>query len=367
MKEKRQKELQNKLTTLIMITVLYCIIRNVPINTYTATEGDLLSENLSTFTGMQLNKITLFSLGITPYMLTKTVISLLKTSLLPDVKYFLENPNNASKVRNIEKSVFLLYCVLQTTILYGDQSILTKIILITGAIILMAVANSITKMQLINGTSYILAISIFSEIIASISDNLLSGMIALFIMLMIAFIYYKLGNGYTLVQVKNELVSFKSDARISLSYTGVTPLFYASLFSALIPSLLNFLSLQNEVLVFYIVYILLIYIFSVYSSYKSFNLKKYVNNLVLGGYYIEETGRSPKKIAQFLKWKVLKMAISSATLMNLFVFTPVVAKNCLSVTIPISMVSVILFVGILGDFVRAVRNYNIKTSYQPLI
>lgn len=367
LKEKRQKELQDKLVTLAILTILYCVIRSVPIKTYTNLTGDLLSQNLSTFTGMQLNKITFFSLGITPYMLTKTVIELLRTNLLPDVKRFIENPKNTAAVKKIEKGIFLLYCILQTIILYSEQSFLIKTILVIGAIVLMVVANSITKMQLISGTSYVLAISILSEIISNVSNNLLPGIITIFVMIMIALIYYKLGESYTLVHVKDERVSFKSEAKIPLSYTGVTPLFYASLFSALIPAFLDSLNLENETVLFYLLYISSIYIFSIYSFYKSFNLKGYVNNLVLEGYYIEETGRYPKKISRFLNWKVLKTAIVSATFMNLFVFIPVLAKNCLNIVIPISMISVILLIGILRDFVEAVKNYNIKTNYQPLV
>lgn len=367
MKEKRQKELRDKLITLTIITVLYCVIRSIPIQTYTNLTGDLLSQNLSTFTGMQLNKITFFSLGITPYMLTKAVIELLRTNLLPDVKRFIENPKNAAVIKKIEKGIFLLYCILQTMILYSEQSFLIKTILIVGAIVLMIVANSITKMQLISGTSYILAISIFSEIINNISNDLLPGIVTTFIMLMISLIYYKLGDSYTLVHIKDEGVSFRSETKIPLSYTGVTPLFYASLFSALIPTFLESLNLGNEIMLFYLLYIASIYIFSIYSFYKSFNLNKYVNNLVLEGYYIEETGRYPKKIGRFLNWKVLKTAIISATFMNLFVFVPVLVKNHLNIIIPISMISVILLVGILKDFVEAVKNYNIKTNYQPLV
>lgn len=365
MQEKRSKELQVKLGTLISFTITYCLLRNVSITPSTTANTGFIQENLSMFTGMQLDKISPFALGITPYLLSTLVLSLMKAKFLPDIKNFLENPANESKVKKIEYGIFLFYCVMQIFLLYGSIGLWYKIILLMGAIILRGFADKITKLKLINGISYILAVSIMSETIASISTEPVIGIASLFAMLIMSAFYFK-GGEWLKTEYKNEVgYEFATDVHVSASMAGVGPLFFASMIATLCQSVMAGIGFENDI-IFNVLYVIGIYGFTIYTFFKMFNPKKYVDTLIINGYSLQSKEMSLNGYESKLKRTLIKVSLISATALCFFSFLPIIIYHFFEIIIPISMVSIILLISIIIDFIQSLKFFNIKTGYKQL-
>lgn len=365
MQEKRSKELQVKLGTLISITISYCLLRNISITPSISSDMGFLQENLSMFTGMQIGKISPFALGVTPYLLSTLVLSLMKSKFLPNVKSFLENPSNTEKVKKIEYALFLFYCIMQILLLYEPINAWSKFILLIGAITLRKVADKITDLKLINGVSYILAISILAETISSVIKDPLLGIVSLAVMIVLSALYFK-GGKWIETEYKNEMgYSFSNDVHISTSLAGVMPLFFSSMVATISQTLFEKFNIPGDI-AFNIIYIICIYLFTIYTYFKLFNPKKYVDVLVVNGYSVKSKDISPKGFEQTLKKALISVSLASATALCIFTYLPALIEHFTDLTIPVSAVSLILLISIIIDFINSLKFFNIKTGYRQL-
>lgn len=341
------KRTSEKLSKIFCIIILYLLGSKIIIANNPLVVNNAYTNNLATFTGMQLNKVTLFSLGVGPYMLSTMVISIFNTPLLKDVQNFLNNPNNKHKILIIEKLLFALYVALPIFTIYGNLNTFQKIELAAGAVVLRIMADFITKQKIVNGISLILLVSIVFETLSGFNFNLKN--VAILFAITFALVIYisssvkmKVYKASLLDKDKQE----ETNLNIGLALTGVSPIFYTSV----IMTLLSFTPIEN-ILGDYmsILYVVLIFGFTYSSFNKIVKPDKFAERMAINGYYFKD--RKISEFSKLIKNKILICTFISAVVLLILLVLPAVIYSRLNIVLTYSPTAILIAVMIIKELI----------------
>lgn len=341
------KRTSEKLSKIFCVIILYLLGSKIIIANNPLVVNNAYTNNLATFTGMQLNKVTLFSLGVGPYMLSTMVISIFNTPLLKDVQNFLNNPNNKHKILIIEKLLFALYVALPIFTIYGNLNTFQKIELAAGAVILRLMADFITKQKIVNGISLILLVSIVFETLSGFNYNLKN--VAILLAITFALVIYisssvemKVYKASLLDKNKQE----ETNLNIGLALTGVSPIFYTSV----IMTLLSFTPVES-ILGDYmnILYVILIFGFTYSSFNKVIKPDNFAERMAINGYYFKDSKIS--EFSKLIKNKILICTFISAVMLLILLVLPAIIYNKLDVVLTYSPTAILIAVMIIKELI----------------
>lgn len=341
------KRTSEKLSKIFCVIILYLLGSRIVIANSPLAVDNTYTNNFATFTGMQLNKVTLFSLGVGPYMLSTMVISIFNTPLLKDVQNFLNNPNNKNKISTIEKFLFVLYVALPVFTIYGNLTAFQKIELAAGAVILRLMADFITKQKIVNGISLILLVSIIFETLSGFNYNLKN--VATLFAITFALVMY-ISSSVKMKVYKTSLLNKnkqeETNLNIGLALTGVSPIFYTSV----IMTLLSFTPIEN-ILGDYmsILYVVLIFGFTYSSFNKIVKPDKFAERMAINGYYFKD--RKISEFSKLIKNKILICTFISAVVLLILLVLPAVIYSRLNIVLTYSPTAILIAVMIIKELI----------------
>lgn len=154
-------------------------IQDAIYGTGAADSGNLLGQYIDLFAGGALSRLSLFALGITPYITASIIMNLLTMALPPLERLSKEGPEGRKKIASITRYAAVVLGLVQAIgvlATFGDQAvldtgtpmILNKITIVlcltAGTALIMWIGEHITENGIGNGISLIIFISIISRL-----------------------------------------------------------------------------------------------------------------------------------------------------------------------------------------------------------
>lgn len=360
----KNKELRNK----IFITILMLVIFKVGTTIKIPTVGKISDMSQSSLlvlmnyvSGSYLEKFTLFSLGITPYITASIVIQLLGMGVVPAFERWRKEGEKGQK--KTEKATLIGACILSVieaivlTLVFKNSynvikdnsvinTILTAVFLMGGSLLTLLLAKIIDKKGIGNGASLIIFTGIVSRIGYDIywtatdiikPDKLWTiGIFALYLLFFILIMGLIIFFDKSVRKIKieyakqsNEYSNKQSTMPIKLFLGGVIPvIFTVSIMTGFaylgIYSKINFFSkLANyNTVIGYIFYISLILFFAIYYGKEMFNPKTIADNISKSNTVVQ--GKLPgADTEKFLDRVVTHMALFGGIALVLVASVPI--------------------------------------------
>ena len=331
--------------------------------------GNTLLGVLDLFSGGNFQTISVFALGVTPYI-TATIITQLMTTVFPSLKRLQEEGEaGRQKLNQYNRYLTVVLCMFQTFIVArwlqanavgadGPGFIITTMItLTTGTIFVMWLGEQITERGIGNGVSLLIFAGIviglprgIQQVMERLSGDAFAviGVIALAAMLiaLIAFIVYfesarrKVPISYAKRHVGRQLVGGQqTHMPIKVNMGGVIPVIFASSVLAIPQTVLQFLSFDPNVPdwrfklhtffqgfhggdpYYELIYLSLIVLFTFFYITIIFNVEEVSDNLRKHGGFIPGI-RPGRNTAEFLNTILTRLTTVGAIYLALVALIP---------------------------------------------
>ena len=321
------KELRNKVLYTIGILILYRIGTQIPVpgidfsalKLYLASQqggGDPLMQYFNFFAGGAFDNMSIFALGIMPYI-TTTIIMQLLMIIMPSLKHMMEEADGRKKFTQMSRIGTLPVCLIQSFLVINFVGtlpenivvmnpriyfyILTILITTTGTMVLMWLGERITEKGISNGISLIIFAGIVARVpgaIKQLFDKVQRGeldipivlMIIIMFVFIIALVIYeqqgqrKIPVSYAKRIVGNKVYGGAPDTYLPLKInpSGVIPIIFANSVLIVPQTLASMFrnvewlskfgnAMQHGSIVYMIVYTLLIIFFAYFYTQVTLN------------------------------------------------------------------------------------------------
>ncbi len=387
-------------------------------------QGNNIIGFLDLFSGGALGKVSIFALGIGPYI-TSSIIMQLFAVIIPPLERLQKEDGEAGrrKLQQITRVVTVLIALLQSlvfvlllsklpgTIIHGLNPALfyfgSLVALTAGAIFVMWIGELITEKGIGNGASLIIFIGIISGIplytqrtatLVSQDPRLQLGLVVLLAIFIAAMVFIivlhdairKVPIVSARRQVGNKVYGGQnSNIPFKLNPGGVMPIIFAIavlLFPSTILSLLTQMKLQNPALQsaleginaflspssisYYIIYFLLIVVLTFFyaSIIPSMQPKEIADNLKKYGSAIP--GVKPgKPTADKLDEILSRLMFIGAIALGIIAMVPAVASGVSGITTMqgLGSTSLIIMVGVALDFINRIKTHMLAKNYETFL
>lgn len=387
-------------------------------------QGNNIIGFLDLFSGGALGKVSIFALGIGPYI-TSSIIMQLLAVIIPPLERMQKEDGEAGRrklmqltrlftvvIAAMQSLVFvLLLSKLPGTVIHGLNPVLfnigSMVALTTGAIFVMWLGELITEKGIGNGASLIIFVGIISGIplytqrtatLVSQDPSLQLGLVILLAIFMAATIFIiilhdairKVPIVSARRQVGNKVYGGQnSNIPFKLNPGGVMPIIFAIailLFPSTILSLLTQMEINNTSVKialehintflspasasYYIIYFLLIVALTFFyaSIIPSMQPKEIADNLKKYGSAIP--GVKPgKPTADKLDEILSRLMLIGAVALGIIAMVPTVASGVSGITTMqgIGATSLIIMVGVALDFINRIRTHMLSKNYESFL
>lgn len=415
----RMNDLRTRLFFVVLILFIYRVGVHIPIpllnvkqimNSFSNDSAGIFSL-FNLFSGGALSKVTIFSLGIMPYISASIVIQLLASVWDPIKKIKQDGENGRSKISNYIRYLTLILSTLQSLVmsrfmlsisLIDDISILHYIVVVTslvsGTLFLMWLGEQINEKGIGNGVSLIIFISIVSNIPRSVGSSLEKlrqgeiNIIAMFaflsvLVLVVLFVVFVeraqrkiLVNYAKTQQGKRMFASQSTYLPLKINMAGVIPPIFASSIVLFPATLMQWFDQSNSVSFFHTINFLLmpgkpLYIFFFGISivffcffYTSlvFSSKDMADNLKKSGGFISGI-RPGAQTSLFIDKVVSKLTFIGALYLTLVSLLPELLVLFASIPFYFGGTSLLIVVVVIMDFISNVQTKLISYKYDNLM
>ena len=406
------KKLRNKILFTLGMLSIYLFGTNLTVPTVNAnisTESLGFLSTLSLLGGGALEKMSIFSMGVGPYITAGIVIQLLSMDVIPTLSEWTKDGENGK--RKIEKTTrylgFVLAFVQALSLTYGfdkqyhimengtlSSYMFVSIVLTAGSMVLIWLGDMISKKGIGNGMSLIIVTGIISRIPATLFETLMilgDGFNAL-----VMFTLYVLAYLLVIVAVivvekavkKINLQSTKTSVMttggninhlpLKLNNASVVPVILAqAVLSApmILLSFINYgwyeklnkyLSLTHPVGL--TIYAVLIIVFCFFYTYLQMDPKKMSENLKKSHMFIPGI-RQGEETTKYLKDTLNKLTTAGSILLVILALIPFILTKFINISTVSALggTGVILIVGIALDTVEQIKQKNKEKNYRSLL
>lgn len=416
-KAAKEKEVRKRFYFTILMLVVYRLGNNIPIpfidtqalaNAYQNIEGTLV-DYLNMLTGGGLSTLSIFALGIQPYITSSIVMQLL-TVVIPRLEELSrEGEQGRRQIQRYTRYVTIALAIFQavaiTNGLYGAalsnatlfQKIVMNIVLIGGTMLVTWMGETITEKGLGNGTSLI----IFMGIIASFPKTIArwktgihyntTSLLAIAIMaliivaIVVAVVFISEGERKIPIQYAKRVVGRKmyggqsTHIPIKVNMSGVMPIVFASAVLA-IPSTISLffggngkgsvMTFFNDTTFGFILYLIiqsvLILVFAYFYNQIQFNTVEYAKQLQQNGGFVPGI-RSGKPTSEFLANVSTKITFIGSIALALLTIIPSIASRLLSLDISFGGSSVIIVVGVIIETIKQLEAMMTMKQYKGFL
>lgn len=375
-----------------------------------------LLDLVNLFSGGALLQLSIFALGIMPYITASIIIQLLRVVIPRFDDLHKEGQTGQAKLTQYTRYLTIFLGILQATTTISlarsgqlfqscnqdvikDRSILTFIMMIivmmAGTGVIMWLGELITERGIGNGMSLL----IFTSIAARLPEQLLSigqagkwgsvaAIVALLLLVAIAVVYVEQAQRRIPVQYAKRVVGRKmyggqsSHIPLKVNMTGVMPIIFAQAIASLPATIAafagvskndpgfwgGFLRVFDTTSIFYIVvYFLLIVGFSFFYSTMQFNPVEVANNLKKNGGFIPGF-RPGKPTADFIHKVLNKITMFGALYLAIIAIAPIVTGAVIGVSsLAIGGTSIIIVVGVALETTKALEAQMLMRHYKGFL
>jgi len=362
------------------------------------------------FSGGALEKMSIFALGIMPYISSSIIIQLL-TVVIPKLEQ-IQKEGDAGRRRinqytrygcvilSLIQSYFIARWLISNNSAYGNLGevvpdpgwnfyLLTMISLTTGTAFIMWLGEQITERGVGNGISLIIFAGIVTDIPNALvrlggrarEGNITAFSLALMGLIVVtviaAIIFFERGQRRIPVQYAKRVVGRKmfggqsTHLPLKVNTSGVIPPIFASsvlLFPATLASWFPFLQRISDEMrpggwVYNTLYVLLIIFFAYFYTAVTFNPVDVADNLKKYGGYIPGI-RPGKKTAEYIDYVLSRITFGGALYLAAVSILPTVLINQFGVPFYFGGTALLIVVGVALDTVQQIEGHLITRHYE---
>ncbi|WMC18987.1 MAG: preprotein translocase subunit SecY [Enterobacteriaceae bacterium PSpicST1] len=413
--------LKSKFLFLICVLIIFRIGSFIPIqginisfsnNFFLKKNNGNIFEMLNIFSGGGFSHISIFSLGLIPYISSSIfvqIINFIYPNLIIKNKYSL---NYENRLNQIIRYFTFLFSIIQSIVIIINLNkiyefnnltlnkniifyLITLISLITGSIILMWLGEKITKSGICNGISIIICSGILIGFPSSINTILLNKQFYNFIFLKFCFfLIFLFSIIYFIIFIecsqRRIFVNYKNNQNkrkfyinqniylpLKINISGVIPLIFSTSILLFIINLLlflvekfnNFLIIKNLIFylqpgkIFYIIlYINFIILFNFLSIPLFFNSKKTANNLKKSGGFIYGI-RPGERTANYINNIILRLNNLSSIYIIIICLVPEMFNKIIKIPFYLSSTSLLIITLVIIEFITKVQTLLMSKQY----
>ncbi|AGI27109.1 Protein translocase subunit SecY [Candidatus Portiera aleyrodidarum] len=390
------KELMNKIRFSLVSIIIYRIGAHIPvpgINTYQLSienSANIISL-FNMFSGGALERMSIFSLGLMPYISASIIIQLMTVMFQKDgevgrnkiTKYI----RYSTVILAVIQSIGIAIGLLGSNIVYYKGVYLTIILtFVTGAIFLMWLGEQITEKGIGNGISLIILSGLVAGIPKALGKTLELtkkdsswNIITIFFLLILVIItiaivvFIESGQrrikvNYPRRQIGNKMYASQSSyLPIKVNMAGVIPPIFASsilLFTASVGQWINksiIQALSPGQPLYIILFVLYVIFFSFFYTSIVFNSKEVSIKLKKSGAFIQGI-RPGEKTAIYIDKVTKRLNLFGAIYITFFSLIPqFIMVYC---NIPFGGTSILIMVVVVMDFISQIQSYLMSNKYE---
>ncbi|CEL12373.1 Protein translocase subunit SecY [Candidatus Portiera aleyrodidarum] len=399
------KELLKKIRFILVSIIIYRIGAHIPvpgINTYQLSI--LFKENnaniislFNMFSGGALERMSIFSLGLMPYISASIIIQLMSVSFPKIEKLKKEGELGKNKItKYIRYSTVILAFIQSTGIALGlvGRNVVDYLTIIltfvTGAIFLMWLGDQITEKGIGNGISLI----IFSGLLAGVPNALKKTLyltrkdnswdiipifeLLILVIIKIAIIVF-IESGQRRIKVnyprrqigKKMYASQSSYLPIKVNMAGVIPPIFASSILLFTASLGQWINKSNGIIqalspgkpLYIIFFVVSVIFFSFFYTSIIFNSKEVAFNLKKTGGVIQGI-RPGEKTARYIEKVTKKLNLFGAIYITFFSLIPQIIMVYCYMPFYFGGTSILIMVVVVMDFITQIQSYLMSKKYE---
>ena len=412
-----EEEIRKKFRFTLLMLVIYRLGNNIPIpfidtkalaNAYSNIEGTLV-DYLNMLTGGGLSTLSIFALGVQPYITASIVMQLL-TVVIPRLEELTREGEQGRKtIQKYTRYMTIVLAIFQavaiTNGLYGAalssatgfQKIAMNVTLIGGTMFVTWMGETMTEKGLGNGTSLLIFMGIiasFPRSIARWKEGLhynttsvlaIAIMAILIVLIVIAVVMISEGERKIPVQYAKRVVGRKmyggqsTHIPVKVNMGGVMPIIFASAVLA-IPSTVSLFfgnggqsgltAFFNNSTFGFAVYLLvqtvLILVFAYFYNQIQFNTVEYAKQLQQNGGFVPGI-RPGKPTSDFLATVSTRITFIGSICLALLTIVPAIASRLLGLEISFGGSSVIIVVGVIIETVKQIEAMMTMKQYKGFL
>lgn len=412
-----EKEIRIKFYFTLMMLVIYRLGNNIPIpfidtkalaNAYSNIEGTLV-DYLNMLTGGGLSTLSIFALGVQPYITASIVMQLL-TVVVPRLEELTREGEQGRKTiqkytRYMTIALAIFQAIAITNGLYGSalsnatgyQKFVMNVVLIGGTMFVTWMGETITEKGLGNGTSLLIFMGIIASFPRTISrwqESLhyktttvlaIVIMCIIIVLIVMAVVMISEGERKVPIQYAKRVVGRKmyggqsTHIPVKVNMGGVMPIVFASAVLA-IPSTVSLFfgngngsaltNFFNNSIFGFVVYLViqsaLILIFAYFYNQIQFNTVEYAKQLQQNGGFIPGI-RQGKPTSDFLANVSTKITFIGSVALALLTIIPAIASRLLGLDISFGGSSVIIVVGVIIETVKQIEAMMTMKQYKGFL
>lgn len=413
------EDLRKKILYTLLMFVVIRIGASIPIpginnaylqSVFAANNLDLMGM-LDAFSGGAFQNMTLFALGIIPYINSSIIMNLLTIAIPALEEMQKEGEDGRKKIAKITRYGTVVLALVQATAIsislqniFYSYNVFTVIIAVAamtaGTAFLMWIGERITENGIGNGISLIITINILSRLpsgVMLIVDQIkggkylaVAGILVVFLAMVVVVILIQLGERRINVQYAKRVQGRKvyggqsTHIPLKVNMAGVIPVIFASSllqFPSIITSFftqnptgfwatvlkwLNYYSLKDNYGVAAIAYFVLIILFAYFYTAIIFNPFEVANNLKKNGGFILGI-RPGRPTVDYLTNILNRMVFIGATILGLIALAPILLSFVTKTQINFGGTSLIIVVGVAIETVKQIESQLVMRHYKGFL
>ena len=416
-KAANEEEIRKRFYFTLLMLVVYRLGNNIPIpfidtkalaDAYNNIQGTLV-DYLNMLTGGGLSTLSIFALGVQPYITASIVMQLLSVVIPRLEELSREGEQGRKTIQKYTRYVTIALAIFQaiaiTNGLYGAalssatgfQKVVMNIVLIGGTMFVTWMGETITEKGLGNGTSLIIFMGIIASFPRTIArwkqglhydtTSIVSIIIMAIIIVLIVLAVVEISEGERKVPIQyaKRVVGRKmyggqsTHIPVKVNMGGVMPIIFASAVLA-IPSTLSLLFggngessianfFQNSAagfVVYLIIQTILILVFAYFYNQIQFNTVEYAKQLQQNGGFIPGI-RPGKPTSDFLSNVSTKITFIGSIALALLTIVPAIASKVLGLQISFGGSSVIIVVGVIIETIKQIEAMMTMKQYKGFL
>lgn len=413
----KEKDMQKKIFFTLIMLVIYRLGNNIPIpyidsqalaEAYKGMQGTLV-DYLNMLTGGGLSTLSIFALGVQPYITASIVMQLLNVVIPKLEELSREGEAGRKQIQRYTRYLTIFLAIFQaiavTNGLYGAalsnattyQKIVMNVVLIAGTMLVTWMGETITEKGIGNGVSII----IFMGIIANVPKTLKQWqtglhyntiqwwaillMVIIVILIVVAVVIITEGERKIPVQYAKRIVGRKmyggqsTHIPVKVNMSGVMPIIFASAVLAIPSTISLFLGSGGQsginsffsdstfgFVVYLIIQSILIMVFAYFYNMIQFNTVEYAKQLQQNGGFIRGI-RPGKPTSDYLSTVGNRITFIGALSLTLLTIIPAIASRILGLNISFGGSSVIIVVGVVLETVKQMEAMLTMKNYKGFL
>jgi preprotein translocase subunit SecY len=411
-------ELKNRVIFTLMMLVVYRIGAHIPtpgingeaLSRFLTERGGALMGFFDMFSGGALSRVTIFALGIMPYISASIIFQLL-TVVIPAIGKLAKEGEAGRKkiVRYTRYATVVIGAIQSFGIAVGIEGmgggefvrdpgwffrLLTMITLTSGTAFLMWLGEQITERGIGNGISLIIFAGIvaqFPRAIASTIGLVRTGELSIFFVLILivlmiavvcAVVFIERGQRKIPVQYAKRMIGNKvfggqtSHLPLKINTSGVIPPIFASSIIMFPATIAGFISipwvqdiakeLSPGTALYTVLYVGLIFFFSYFYTAVIFNPVDIAENLQKHGGFIPGIRPGPKT-SEYIYRVLTRLTFVGAVYLSLVCILPEILIKRFNVPFYFGGTSLLIAVGVALDTVSQIESHLVTRSYEGFL